>query len=112
MRPIQSSQCRLRRSSSRLVQLRLSFGEERLIGDAAKNQAARNPANTVYDAKRLIGRKFTDGEVQQDLKLWPFKVVPGSGNDCMIEVKHKNAVKRLRPEEISSKARKETPRRL
>ena len=48
---------------------------ERLIGDSAKNQVARNPSNTVFDAKRLIGRKFNDKTVQEDMKLWPFKVV-------------------------------------
>merc|ERR1712194_920845 len=46
---------------------------ERLIGDAAKSQAAMNAVNTVFDAKRLIGRKFTDASVQQDMKHWPFK---------------------------------------
>merc|ERR1711907_221075 len=51
--------------------------EERLIGDAAKNQAARNPTNTVFDAKRLIGRKYNDQVVQNDIKLWPFKVEAG-----------------------------------
>lgn len=52
---------------------------ERLIGDAAKNQVAMNPANTVFDAKRLIGRKFDDQKIQQDLKHWPFKVVNEGG---------------------------------
>lgn len=47
---------------------------ERLIGDAAKNQLTLNPENTIFDAKRLIGREFTDKTVQDDLKLWPFKV--------------------------------------
>ena len=47
---------------------------ERLIGDAAKNQVAMNPHNTVFDAKRLIGRKFDDAAVQSDMKHWPFKV--------------------------------------
>jgi L1 cell adhesion molecule like protein len=47
---------------------------ERLIGEAAKNQAAMNPANTVFDAKRLIGRKFSDPIAQADMKHWPFKV--------------------------------------
>jgi heat shock 70kDa protein 1/2/6/8 len=46
--------------------------EERLVGDAAKNQAARNPENTVFDAKRLIGRKFADPSVQHDLSMWSF----------------------------------------
>nr|CAD2193414.1 unnamed protein product [Meloidogyne enterolobii] len=48
---------------------------ERLIGDAAKNQVAMNPSNTVFDAKRLIGRKFDDPAVQSDMKHWPFKVI-------------------------------------
>src|SRR3954464_13585472 len=50
---------------------------ERLIGDAAKNQAAMNPSNTIFDAKRLIGRKFSDQTVQNDMKLWPFRAVRG-----------------------------------
>ena len=52
---------------------------ERLIGDAAKNQASLNPENTVYDAKRLIGRRFTDATVQHDMKLWPFSVINKDG---------------------------------
>merc|ERR1711881_337047 len=52
---------------------------ERLIGDAAKNQVASNPLNTVYDAKRLIGRKYTDRTVKADMKLWPFEVVSKDG---------------------------------
>jgi L1 cell adhesion molecule like protein len=47
---------------------------ERLIGDSAKNQVAKNPHNTVFDAKRLIGRKFNDPIVQKDMQHWPFKV--------------------------------------
>ena len=54
-------------------------GEERLVGDAAKNQATINPTNTVFDVKRLIGRGFNDETVQHDMKLWPFKVRPGRG---------------------------------
>ena len=50
---------------------------ERLVGDAAKNQVARNPANTVFDAKRLIGRKFDDPAVQADMKHWPLVVKAG-----------------------------------
>ncbi|CAH2099308.1 unnamed protein product [Euphydryas editha] len=74
---------------------------ERLIGDAAKNQVALNPNNTVFDAKRLIGRKFDDPKIQQDMKHWPFKVV----NDCgkpKIQVEFKGEMKRFAPEEISS----------
>lgn len=52
---------------------------ERLIGDAAKNQVAMNPNNTVFDAKRLIGRKFDDPKIQQDMKHWPFKVISDGG---------------------------------
>jgi heat shock protein 1/8 len=58
--------------------------DERLIGDAAKNQAARNPVNTVFDAKRLIGRKFDDSSVQADIKLWPFKVIDGDEGKPLI----------------------------
>ena len=63
---------------------------ERLIGDAAKNQAAMNPTNTVFDAKRLIGRRFDDDTVQKDIKLWPFKVVNGKDRKPFIEVQYKN----------------------
>jgi len=75
---------------------------ERLIGDAAKNQVARNPENTVFDAKRLIGRKFNDPIVQTDIKLWPFKVVSGAGDKPMIEVNFQGETKKFHPEEISS----------
>jgi len=76
--------------------------EERLIGDAAKNQGTRNPENTVYDAKRLIGRKFEDQTVKDDIKLWPFKVVSGAGGKPLIQVSYKNEKKNFQPEEISS----------
>ncbi|KAM0020551.1 putative Heat shock protein 70 family [Helianthus debilis subsp. tardiflorus] len=75
---------------------------ERLIGDAAKNQVAMNPQNTVFDAKRLIGRRFTDPSVQSDMKLWPFKVVAGPGDKPMIRVNYKGEEKEFAPEEISS----------
>merc|ERR1719326_621909 len=75
---------------------------ERLIGDAAKNQVARNPENTVFDAKRLIGRKFQDPTVQSDIKLWPFKVLAGSGDKPIIEVHYMGEEKKFHPEEISS----------
>jgi len=74
---------------------------ERLIGDAAKNQTAMNPTNTVFDAKRLIGRKFDDSDVQSDMKHWPFKVVNDSSKP-KIEVEYKNETKTFYPEEISS----------
>lgn len=75
---------------------------ERLIGDAAKNQVARNPENTVFDAKRLIGRKFADPIVQADIKLWPFKCVAGQGDKPMIAVNAQGEEKKFHPEEISS----------
>ena len=74
---------------------------ERLIGDAAKNQAAMNPYNTVFDAKRLIGRKFNDPLTQGDIKLWPFKVV-ARGEKPVIQVDYKGESKTFMPEEISS----------
>jgi len=75
---------------------------ERLIGDAAKSQAAMNAHNTVFDAKRLIGRKFTDPGVQSDMKHWPFKVVSGTGGTPIIEVEYKGETKQFKAEEISS----------
>merc|ERR1712137_1428446 len=76
--------------------------DERLIGDAAKSQVARNPTNTVFDAKRLIGRKFSDKTVQEDIKLWPFKVESGAAEKPMIVVQHKGETKKFQAEEISS----------
>jgi len=73
-----------------------------LIGDAAKNQVAKNPFNTVYDAKRLIGRKFDDPMIQQDMKHWSFKVVKGTDNKPMIEVEFKNEKKQFQAEQISA----------
>ncbi|EYU34331.1 hypothetical protein ABFS82_11G031500 [Erythranthe guttata] len=75
---------------------------ERLIGDAAKNQVAMNPHNTVFDAKRLIGRRVSDPSVQSDMKLWPFKVLPGPADKPMIGVTYKGEQKQFSAEEISS----------
>ena len=75
---------------------------ERLIGDAAKNQVAMNPHNSVFDAKRLIGRKFEDSAVQSDMKHWPFKVIPAEGGKPKIQVEYKGETKTFTPEEISS----------
>uniref|UniRef100_A0A1A9X5U3 Heat shock 70 kDa protein cognate 4 n=1 Tax=Glossina brevipalpis TaxID=37001 RepID=A0A1A9X5U3_9MUSC len=74
---------------------------ERLIGDAAKNQVAMNPQNTIFDAKRLIGRKFEDPAVQADMKHWPFDVVNTDGKP-KIQVTYKDEKKTFFPEEISS----------
>ncbi|XP_052687671.1 heat shock protein 68-like [Crassostrea angulata] len=74
---------------------------ERLIGDAAKNQVAMNANNTIFDAKRLIGRKFNDDSVQSDMKHWPFTVI-NDGGKPKLEVEFKNEKKRFTPEEISS----------
>ncbi|XP_073817582.1 heat shock protein 70-like [Musca autumnalis] len=74
---------------------------ERLIGDAAKNQVAMNPKNTVFDAKRLIGRKYDDPKIMEDIKHWPFKVVSDCGKP-KICVEFKGESKRFAPEEISS----------
>lgn len=74
---------------------------ERLIGDAAKNQVAMNPENTVFDAKRLIGRRYDDEKIQEDLKHWPFKVVSDGGKP-KIKVQYKGETKKFTPEEISS----------
>lgn len=75
---------------------------ERLIGDAAKSQAAMNANNTVFDAKRLIGRKFSDAAVQSDMKHWPFSVVSGPGGTPIIKVEYKGEEKTFKAEEISS----------
>merc|ERR1712055_94295 len=80
----------------------VAFNEqERLIGDAAKNQVAMNPTNTIFDAKRLIGRKFADQTVQSDMKLWPFTVVD-VGSKPKLEVEYQGEKKQFFPEEVSS----------
>merc|ERR1712137_1519221 len=76
--------------------------KERLVGDAAKNQAIINPDNTIYDSKRMIGRKFSDEAVQHDAKSWPFKITRGPDDKILIKVVYKGEKKEYRPEEISS----------
>ena len=66
---------------------------ERLIGNAAKNQVAMNPTNTIFDAKRLIGRCFSDATIQSDIKLWPFKLTQRTGDKPMIIVNYKGEEK-------------------
>ena len=75
--------------------------DERIIGDAAKNQANANPENSIYDAKRLIGRDFNDPVVQAEMKLFPFKII-NNNNKPEIQVKYKNENKQFKPEEVSS----------
>eukprot|EP00091_Calanus_sinicus_P008550 TRINITY_DN2067_c3_g1_i7.p1 TRINITY_DN2067_c3_g1~~TRINITY_DN2067_c3_g1_i7.p1 ORF type:complete len:308 (+),score=109.15 TRINITY_DN2067_c3_g1_i7:72-926(+) len=74
---------------------------ERLIGDAAKNQVAMNPSNTIFDAKRLIGRNFSDSTVQSDMKHWPFRVI-NVGGKPKLQVEYKTEDKDFTPEEVSS----------
>jgi L1 cell adhesion molecule like protein len=74
---------------------------ERLIGDAAKVQESKNPENSLFDSKRMIGRRFSDKEIQDDIKVWPFKVVEKAGKP-LYQVKFKGEVKEFSPEEISS----------
>lgn len=75
--------------------------DERLIGEAAKNQATINPAQTLFDVKRLIGRRFKDSTVQKDMKLLPFEIVD-QNTKPMIRVKVKGEPKIMSPEEVSS----------
>ena len=74
---------------------------ERLIGNAAKNQASQNPENTIYDAKRLIGRIYSDSSTQTDIKHFPFTVID-KNNKPIIQANYKGEVKDYQPEEISS----------
>uniref|UniRef100_A0A1B0G856 Uncharacterized protein n=1 Tax=Glossina morsitans morsitans TaxID=37546 RepID=A0A1B0G856_GLOMM len=74
---------------------------ERFIGSIAKNQGVMNPRNTIYDVKRLIGRKYNDSQIQEDIKNWPFKVI-SEGGKAKIWVEFKGERKRFAPEEISS----------
>lgn len=76
-------------------------GTERMVGDPAKVQVATNPYNTVFDAKRLIGRSYNDPAIQSDMKHWPFKVV-NVGGKPQIKVNYMNEDKQFNPEEISA----------
>lgn len=76
--------------------------QERMIGDAAKIQAASNASNTVFDAKRIIGRPFSDPVIKKDAAHYPFAIVEGEGDKPVIEVEFKGETKRFTPEEISS----------
>ncbi|KAF2909879.1 heat shock cognate 70 kDa protein [Oryza sativa Japonica Group] len=76
--------------------------DDSFVGDAAFNQSALNPTNTIFEVKRLIGRRFSDDSVQKDIKLWPFKVVAGQEDRPMIVVRHEGEERQFMPEEISS----------
>merc|ERR1712072_79489 len=76
--------------------------EERLIGEAAKNQAAMNPANTVFDVKRLIGRRYDDPTVKKDIESWPFKVVDEGSGQPKVQVEYLGETKTFSPQEISA----------
>ncbi|EEC67826.1 hypothetical protein OsI_35410 [Oryza sativa Indica Group] len=76
--------------------------DDRFVGDAAENQAALNPTNTIFEAKRLIGRRFSNKSVQEDIKLWPFKVVAGPDDRPTIVVQHEGKEMQFVPEEISA----------
>lgn len=90
-------------TGSRIIPSYVSFtDEEKLVGDPAKNQSTQNPKNTVYDAKRLIGRKFDDPVVQDDIKLWSFEVVGDANKKPLINVNYKNEKAQFHPEQISA----------
>lgn len=77
------------------------IGDNRLIGDQAKFQASSNPSNTIFDAKRMIGRNYNDSSIQDDLKYWPFNVI-NIDNKPIIEIDHEGIKKKISPEQISS----------
>ena len=79
----------------------VSFGDERLVGDSAKNSSGQNATNTVYEIKRMLGREFNDPILQKDLKLLPYKVINANGKP-KVEVMLKDEVKQFTPEEISA----------
>ncbi|XP_047005093.1 heat shock protein 70 B2-like [Schistocerca americana] len=86
---------------SRTTPSYIAFTEtERLLGEAAKNQAAMNPTNTIFDTKRMVGRRFDDAVLQADRKLWPFAVVDEGGRP-LVQVMYRGETKRFSPEELS-----------
>lgn len=88
-------------AGNRKIPAYVAFTEkERFIGDAAKNQAAMNPKNTVYDIFRMIGRNFSDSSFQNNMKLWSFTVIQGKDDRPQIRVEWKGATKLFYPEEI------------
>ncbi|KAJ4760302.1 Heat shock 70 kDa protein [Rhynchospora pubera] len=88
---------------NRITPSSVAFAEDgRLLGDAAKNQTDVNPTNTVFAVKRLIGRRFSDSSVQNDVKYWPFKVVAGPSDRPRIVVNYRGVEKQFSAEEISS----------
>ena len=89
-------------TGTRSVPSVVSFGEERLVGEAAKTMGATNPKNTIFDAKRLIGRTFDDPAVQKDMRTWPFKVVDDGQNRPQVEAEINGETKRMYPEELSA----------
>ena len=76
--------------------------DQRLIGDAAKSQSSSNPENTIFDSKRLIGRKFTDPSVQSDIKHFPYNVIKGNNDKPAIQVQTKDGEKEFQSEEIAA----------
>lgn len=92
-----------RRQGNRITPSYVAFTEscERLVGDAAKNQGTVHPQNTIFDAKRLIGRLYSDKSVQADKKLMPFKIVPDRDKP-MIEIGCNGKAMRYAPEEVSA----------
>jgi L1 cell adhesion molecule like protein len=90
-------------TGSRIIPSYVTFAdEEKLVGDASKNISTIHPKNTLYDIKRLIGRKFDDPTVKSDIKLWSFDVSGDSNNKPIINVEYKDEKKKFHPEEISA----------
>ncbi|KAF5388782.1 hypothetical protein D9757_005671 [Collybiopsis confluens] len=77
-------------------------GDERLVGESAKNALHMNPTNTVFDAKRMIGRTMNDKDLQRDIKLWPFSVKENNHGKPSVEVSYRGEEKEFTPEEISA----------